>query len=310
MHNSTVETLTRRRRGNLNKSWDLYLLLIPALVFLFVFSYGPLYGALIAFKDYSVVRGVWASDWVGLKHFERFVNSPIFFRLVRNTLTLSVYALVAGFPLPIILALLVNKLRFLRFKKFFQTASYAPYFISTVVLVGMLRIFFMAGIGVVNNIMVSFGGPDIDFFGSSSAFPHLYVLSNIWRSIGWGSIIYVAALSNIDPSLYEAARCDGASKFKLLLHIDIPCLMPTIIILLILNTGGLMSVGYEQAFLMQTPLNTETSEIISTYVYKIGLLDAQFSYSTAINMFNSIINFILLISVNRIARSVGETSLW
>ena len=218
--------------------------------------------------------------------------------------------LIAGFPMPIILALLVNKLRFSKFKKFFQTASYAPHFISTIVLVGMLRIFFMPGIGLVNNLMVALGGPDFDFFGSPGAFKHLYVLSEVWKSMGWGSIIYIAALTNIDPALYESARCDGASKLRILIHIDMPSIMPTIITLLILNAGSLMSVGYEKAFLMQTPLNTETSEIISTYVYKIGLQDAQYSFSTAVNVFNSVINCLMLIIVNKIARTMGETSLW
>ncbi|MGI5899693.1 MAG: ABC transporter permease [Christensenellales bacterium] len=285
-------------------------MLLPALILLLIFAYGPMYGVLIAFKEYSPVKGIWGSTWVGLKHIKRFVNSYNFAVLIRNTLTLSVYSLLAGFPLPIILALLVNKLRFARFKKFFQTASYAPHFISTVVLVGMLRIFFMPGTGMVNHLIVALGGPDLDFFGSASAFKHLYVLSDVWKNVGWGSIIYIAALTNIDPTLYESARCDGANQIHLLLHIDIPSIMPTIITLLILNAGSLMSVGYEKAFLMQTPLNTSTSEIISTYVYKVGLQDAQYSFSTAVNVFNSVINCILLITVNRIARSLGETSLW
>jgi putative aldouronate transport system permease protein len=283
----------RPRHKRLGRAWDLYILLIPALVLLFVFAYGPLYGVLIAFKDYSVVKGIWGSNWVGLKHFTRFIESPNFLRFVRNTVTISFYSLVAGFPMPIILALLVNKLRFPRFRQFFQTASYAPHFISTVVLVGMLRIFFMPGTGFINNLIVLFGLPDFDFFGSADAFKHLYVLSDVWKNVGWSSIVYIAALTNIDPTLYESARCDGANQLHLLIHIDIPSILPTVITLLILSTGSLMSVGYEKAFLMQTPLNTEASEIISTYVYKVGLQNAQYSFSTEVNVFNSIINCIL-----------------
>ncbi|NMA66915.1 MAG: sugar ABC transporter permease [Clostridiaceae bacterium] len=310
MSTKTIKLSAKKKRRKLGRSWDLYILLLPALILLFIFSYGPMYGVLIAFKNYSVTKGIWGSTWVGLDNFTRFINSHNFSVLIRNTLTLSVYSLVAGFPLPIILALLVNRLRFARYKSFVQTISYAPYFISTVVLVGMLRIFFFPETGLVNNIMVALGGPDIDFFGSAPAFKHLYVLSGIWQTMGWGSIIYIAALSNIDPSLYESARCDGANQLHLLFHIDIPSILPTAITLLILNAGSLMSVGYEKAFLMQTPLNTGASEIISTYVYKVGLRDAQYSFSTAVNVFNSIINCVLLIVVNRIARSTGETSLW
>ncbi|MDR3121019.1 MAG: ABC transporter permease subunit [Clostridiales bacterium] len=298
------------KSAKLTRAWDLYILLIPALILLIVFSYGPLYGLLIAFKDYSVTRGIWGSKWVGLKHILRFVESYNFFNLLRNTLTLSLYSLLAGFPIPIILALLINKLNFRKYKSFVQTASYAPHFISTVVLVGMLRIFFFPGTGLVNHVMTFFGGPDFDFFGSADAFKHLYVLSDVWKTMGWGSIIYIAALSGIDPSLYESARCDGANKFHMLIHIDIPSIVPTIVTLLILNVGSLMNVGYEKAFLMQTPLNTEASEIISTYVYKVGLQDAQYSFSTAVNVFNSAVNCLLLVAVNRFAKKVGETSLW
>jgi len=310
MTSTNIQRNFKKTKHRLSRSWDLYLLLIPALAFLFLFAYGPMYGVLIAFKDYSVVQGIWGSPWAGLKYFERFVTSYNFWSLLRNTLTISFYSLVAGFPLPIILALLVNKLRFTRFKNAFQTMSYAPYFISTVVLVGMLRIFFMPDTGLVNHFIAALGGPNYDFFGSASAFKHLYVWSDVWKNTGWGSIIYIAALSGIDPSLYESASCDGASQWKMLLHIDLPSIMPTIIILLILNVGNLMSVGYEKAFLMQTPLNTGASEIISTYVYKVGLQDAQYSFSTAVNVFNSVINCILLFTVNRVARSVSDTSLW
>lgn len=300
----------RRRLSGIARSWDLLILLLPALILLLVFAYGPMYGVLMAFKDYSAVKGVWDSPFVGLKHFERFVTANNFPLLLRNTLTISLYALIAGFPLPIFFALLLNKLRSRRFKGFVQTVSYAPYFISTVVLVGMMRIFFAPETGIINNVVMGLGGSDFDYFASGPAFKHLYVWSDVWKSVGWGSIIYVAALTNINPELYESAKVDGASTLKTILHIDIPGILPTIITLLILNTGSLMSVGFEKAFLMQTTLNTEYSEIISTYVYKVGIKGAQFSFSTAVNTFNSVINCILLIVVNKVARQAGETSLW
>lgn len=295
---------------SISRSWDLFLLLLPAVVLLLVFSYGPLYGVLMAFQDYSAVRGVFGSKWVGLKHFTRFVTANNFTGLLRNTLTISIYSLAAGFPLPIILALLLNKLKNQKFKGFVQTASYAPYFISTVVLVGMMRIFFTPETGIFNHLIMAFGGQDFDYFASGPAFKHLYVWSDVWKNIGWGSIIYVAALSNINPELYESAKVDGASAMKTIWHIDLPGILPTVITLLILNTGNLMSVGFEKAYLMQTTLNTEFSEIISTYVYKVGIKGAQFSFSTAVNTFNSVINCVLLIVVNKVARATGETSLW
>ena len=310
MNASNRPQTKRFRLTGLDKAWELYLLLIPALILLFVFSYGPMYGVLIAFKNFSAVKGVWGSKWVGLKHFIRFFESYNFPVLLRNTLTLSIYSLIAGFPLPIILALLVNKLRFPRFKQVVQTVSYAPHFISTVVLVGMLKIFFAPGTGMFNRMVMAFGGADFDYFGSSEAFKHLYVLSDVWKNVGWNSIIYIAALANIDTEQYESAICDGAGRLRILWNIDLPSIVPTIVTLLILNVGGIMSVGYEKAYLMQTTLNTDVSEIISTYVYKVGLQEAQFSFSTAVNVFNSIVNCILLIAVNTIARSIGETSLW
>lgn len=292
------------------KAWDLLLLLLPALILLFVFFYAPMYGVLMAFQDYSATKGIMGSPWVGLKHFTRFVTANNFSNLLKNTLTISLYSLIAGFPLPIILALLLNKLKSQRFKGLVQTVSYAPYFISTVVLVGMMKIFFSPETGIVNNLLMILGGQGFDFFASGPAFKHLYVWSDVWKNVGWGSIIYVAALSNINPELYESARVDGASTMKTIWHIDLPGIMPTIITLLILNTGSLMSVGFEKAYLMQTTLNTEYSEIISTYVYKVGIKGAQFSFSTAVNTFNSIINCILLVVVNKVARTTGETSLW
>lgn len=300
----------KRSTGKLGRSWDLYILLLPALILLAVFSYGPMYGVLMAFKDYSPMKGIWGSPWVGLKHFKRFVTAFNFKMLLTNTLTLSIYSLIAGFPLPILLALLVNKLRSHKFQSVVKTISYAPYFISTVALVGMLRIFLAPDTGFINHIIEFFGGKSFDFFASGPAFKHVYVWSDVWKNTGWNSIVYLAALTNIDPELYDSAKVDGASTWKTIWYIDLPCILPTIITLLILNTGNLMSVGFEKAYLMQTTLNTNASEIISTYVYKVGLQGGQFSFSTAVNTFNSVINCILLVIVNFVSRKISETSLW
>ena len=256
----------KRSKGKLSRTWDLYILLIPALILLAVFAYGPMYGVAMAFQDFSPVKGIEGSPWVGLKHFERFVTAYNFGTLLGNTLTISIYSLIAGFPFPVLLALLVNKLRSHRFQSVVKTVSYAPYFISTVVLVGMLRIFLAPDTGFVNHIIEAFGGESFDFFASAPAFKHVYVWSDVWKNAGWNSIIYLAALSNISPELYESAKVDGASQWKTVWHIDLPGILPTVITLLILNTGNIMAVGFEKAYLMQTTLNTSASEIISTYV--------------------------------------------
>ena len=236
-------------------SWGLLFLIIPALILLIVFSYGPMYGVIIAFEDYSPVKGMFGSPWVGLKHFRKFVTAHNFKTLLRNTLTISAYSLIAGFPLPIVFALLVNKLTNKKFKKTVQTVSYAPYFISTVVLCGMIQIFFAPGTGIVNLLVTSLGGKSFDYLASGPAFKHIYVWTDVWKGIGWGSIIYVAALTNVSPELYESAKVDGATTLQTIFYIDIPSILPTIIPLLILNTGHLMSVGFEKAYLLQNTLN-------------------------------------------------------
>lgn len=301
---------SKRSGRKLSRSWDLFILIIPALILLAIFAYGPMYGVLMAFQDYSGAKGIWGSEWVGLKHFNRFITAYNFSTLLGNTLTISVYSLIAGFPFPVILALLVNKLRSTRYQSVVKTVSYAPYFISTVVLVGMLRIFLAPDTGFVNHVVMAFGGENFDFFASAPAFKHVYVWSDVWKNAGWGSIIYLAALSNISPELYESARVDGANQWKILWHIDLPGILPTVITLLILNTGNLMAVGFEKAYLMQTTLNTSASEIISTYVYKVGIQGGEVSFSTAVNTFNSVINCVLLVVVNFISRKTSETSLW
>jgi putative aldouronate transport system permease protein len=289
---------------------QLYLLLLPALLVVFVFQYIPMYGVVIAFKNFKPFKGIIGSDWVGLYHFQRFFDSPSFWRLIGNTLGLSVYQLAAGFPIPILLALSMNILPGRRFKKTVQMVTYAPHFISTVVIVGMLGVFLSKNFGLMNHLIAALGGERVFFLGQPEYFRSLYVWSGIWQSAGWGTIIYLAALAGIDPELHEAAVVDGAVMLQRVWHIDIPGILPTIVILLILNLGQVMSVGFEKAYLMQNALNLDSSEIISTYVYKVGLLNAQYSFSAAVGLFNAAINFVLLAAVNAAARTLGQTGLW
>lgn len=269
-----------------------------------------MYGIQLAFKDYNALLGITKSPWVGFDHFIRFFRSYQFEKLLKNTISLSLWQLILGFPIPVILALSLNYARNAKFKRFVQTITYAPHFISIVVLVGMLNIFFAIKGGIVNQIITAFGGEAILFMGKEKYFQPLFVGSGIWQNMGWNAIIYLATLSGVSPELHEAAVMDGASKIKRVLHIDLPSILPTIIIMLILNFGQLMGIGFEKAYLMQNSLNMGKSEIIATYVYKIGLIDAQYGFATAVGLFNSIINFILLIVVNKISSKVSETSLW
>jgi len=310
----TITQKTKNFRFRLQKSfgknYDLYLLLLPVILYFVIFKYAPMYGVQIAFKDFIATRGIWGSPWVGLEHFKRFFNSYYFYRLLSNTLGISLYALILGFPAPILLALMINEVKSKRFKKIVQTVTYAPHFLSTVVVVSMLISFLSPRNGVLNKLLELFGQEPIYFMAEANWFKTLYVFSGIWQNTGWGSIIYVAALSGIKIELYEAAMVDGASKFKRLIHITLPFLIPTAVTLLILNVGSIMNVGFEKVFLMQNDRNMMASDVISTYVYRSGLLGAEFSFSAAVGLFNSIINFILLITVNRISRKLTETSLW
>jgi putative aldouronate transport system permease protein len=301
--------LSSRLKG-IRRNWDMYLLILPVVAYFIIFHYLPMYGVQIAFKDFLAVKGIGGSPWVGLKHFERFFNSYYAWRLIRNTVGLSLYQLVITFPVPIILALLINEVRNSKFKRVVQTVTYAPHFLSTVVMVGLILVFLSPKNGMINLIIVALGGEPIYFMSESGWFKSIYVFSEVWQNTGWASIIYLAALAGIDPQLYEAAVVDGASKIKRIIYITIPCLMPTAIILLILNFGHVMSIGFEKVFLMQNDLNLESSEVISTYVYKNGLVGAQYSFSAAIGLFNSVINFTLLIVVNTISKRVSQTSLW
>jgi len=299
------QTLRRARR-----SWQLYVLLAPALLSVLVFRYWPMYGAQIAFRNYNPADGFSGSPWVGLEHFERFISSFQFERLLANTLTVNALGLLIAFPVPIILALIVNQLQSDRFKKFTQTVLYSPSFISVVVVVGMIHLLFSPQSGIVNNAIVALGGDPIFFMGSPDWFRPLYIGSDIWQNAGFSMIVYLAALTAIDPSLHEAARVDGADRWQRIRHIDIPGILPVVTILFILAIGNLFNLGFEKVLLMQTDLNLPTSEVIQTYVYKAGLQQAQFSYSAAIGLFNSLINLVLLLTFNRIARRAGQSSLW
>ena len=290
--------------------YDLYLFILPALIWYIIFTYGPLYGVQIAFKNFNGALGIWGSPWVGLKHFRNFLTAYTFPNLLKNTLALSFYSLLAGFPFPILLALMLNELNFKRYKKVVQTVTYAPHFISTVVMVGMLKLFFSPSTGVINTIIRLLGGAGSDFLTRPELFRHMYVWSGVWQGMGWGSIIYLAALSAVDPQQHEAAVIDGATRLQRIWYINLPVLLPTITIQLILNCGSILSVGYEKVLLMQNNLILDVSEVISTYVYKRGLLKAEYSYSAAVGLFNNVVNIIMLLLVNGVVRKLGQTSLF
>lgn len=292
------------------RDYQLLLLCLPAIIYFFIFHYLPMYGIQIAFKDYITVKGIWGSPWVGLKHFERFFSSFQFWDLIKNTLGISFYQLVVGFPIPIILAILLNQLNNKRFKKLTQTVTYLPHFISIVVLAGMLYIFLSPINGIINQIIIHFGGQPIFFLGEAKWFKSIFVFSGIWQNTGWNAIIYIAALAGISSDLYEAAKIDGANKWQIVKYIDLPSIMPTAVMLLILEVGKVMNLGFQKAYLLQNPLNISSSEIISTYVYKVGLVESQYSYSAAIGLFNSVINVILLVTVNKLAKKITNSSLW
>lgn len=311
-----LQTHTIKRTSlieNLKKHWQLFLFLILPLLYIIIFAYGPMMGLQIAFKDFDAAKGVWGSPWIGLKHFKNFISSYQFARVLKNTLVTSVYSLVARFPVPILLALSINIMRNKRFKKATQMIVYVPHFISVVVLVGMVNQFFNPFVGLYGNIYkMMFGTNAPDLLSSPTSFLHLYVWSGVWQNMGWDSIIYLAALSSVSPDLHEAAQMDGASRLRRVISIDLPAIMPTIILLLIINAGQVMNLGFEKIYLMQNDVNLRLSEVISTYVYKVGISASggNYSYATAIGMFNSIINFILVSTVNWLANKYGDTSLW
>lgn len=289
---------------------ELYLLLLLPLIWYVIFRYIPLYGVQIAFRDYRPVRGFFGSEWVGLKHFERFFNSFYFERVVGNTLVINFVSLLVGFPIPILFALLLNEIQNVRYKKVLQNVTYIPHFLSAVVLVSILQLMFNPNTGVYNMLRAQFGLGTTNYFATESAFKPMYVLSGLWQNMGWDSILYIAALAGIDPALYEAATIDGATRMQKIRYIAIPSIMGTITIMLLLRCGQIMNIGYEKVLLMQNDLNRASSDVISTYVYRVGILEGNYSYSTAINLFNSLCNVVLLFFANLLARRMGGTSLW
>ena len=313
MSTTTGDPLTRRSPSlwsRIARHWQLYVLLAPAIIYLIVFKYWPMYGVQIAFRNYNPIDGFMGSEWVGLEHISRFLHSFQFTRVFFNTIAINILGLVFGFPVPIILALLINKLGSRRLKAFIQTVLFSPAFISTVVVVGMLFVLLSPRSGLVNNLIGLAGGTPINFMNEEGWFRPIYVLSDIWQNAGFSMIIYLAALAAIDPSLHEAARVDGANRWQRMWHIDLPGIRPVISIMFILAVGNLLNIGFEKALLMQTDLNLGASQIIQTYVYDVGLKSAQFSYSAAISLFNSILNMILLLVFNQVAKRAGQTSLF
>lgn len=312
-----VKTRVKRTLGQRIKhklitraEWQLYLLILPVVVYYIIFHYAPMYGIQIAFRNYSITRPILESKWVGLNYFERFLKSPMFPQLFKNTVVLSFYDLFIGFPFPVIFAVVLNQTQSKRLVKFSQTVTFAPYFISMVVLVGMLNLFLSPTSGIVNKVLESIGVDPIYFMAEANWFRHVYVFSHVWQRTGYQAIIYFAALTSVDPGLYEAATIDGATRLQKIWYIDLPSITPTVVTMLLLSVGRILNVDTQRTLLMQSPTNLPTSEIFGTYVYKVGLINAQFSYSTAIDLFKTLINLTLLIIVNQISKKLTEESLW
>ena len=305
-----MKDLTQLQKRKIKSNIPLYVLLFPSIILLIMFAYIPMLGLVIAFKDYSPANGILNSPWAGFKYFTQFFNSVQFGTTMMNTLKISIYSILVGFPLPILLALLCNQLRTGKFKKVFQVTTYLPHFISTMVMCGMIILFLSPNSGLIANIFKSLGWTMPNLLSKPESFAGVYVWSDVWQHIGWDSIIYLAALSAIDPTYYEAATMDGASRIQKILNIDLPLLLPTAMILLILRAGSLLSIGFEKVLLLQNPLNLAGSEVISTYVYKVGMINFQYSYSTAIGLFNTVVNLIILLSVNWFSKRYTKTGLF
>ena len=312
MRGTALRGRTRFANGwkKIKKSKYLLLLFLPCLVYFILFKYMPMFGIVISFKNYNLYKGIWESDWVGLKYYNIFFANPDFPILLRNTFLLGLYKLIFGFPAPIVLALMLNEVKSALFKRFVQTASYLPHFISNVVIASMVVMFLSPSGGLINRMLGAFGAEPINFLVLPELFRSIYVASEIWQHIGWETIIYLAALTSIDPMLYEAAEMDGAGRFKKLLHVTLPGIAPAIVILFVLNVGKVLEIGFEKVFLLYTPATYETADILSTYVYRVGLLQGNFSYAAAIDLFTGVVSLIFIFSANYLSRKLSETSLW
>jgi putative aldouronate transport system permease protein len=292
------------------RDYQLWIMILPAILVIIIFNYIPMYGVQLAFREYDFTKGFTGGEWVGLHYFKEFINNYMFADLMKNTVVISLATIILGFPAPIILALIINQVVWKKWKKMIQTTVYLPHFISMVVMVGLLNVLLSPETGIVGHIMKSIGLGDINLLASESTFVPVYVLSDIWQHAGWNSIIYLAALASVDPQLYDSAKIDGANRWQIIKNVDLPAIVPTMIILFILSMGNILNTGFEKIFLMQNPLNLPVSEVIATYVYKIGIISNQFSYSAAIGLFNTMINFVFLIAMNYIAKKTSNISLW
>lgn len=292
------------------RDWQLYLMLLLPVAFYLLFKYMPMYGTLIAFKKFSAKKGIWGSTWVGFDNFQKFLADPYFYQLIRNTLLINLYSLLFAFPSSILFALLLNEMRCKKSRKLVQTVSYLPHFISTVVVCGLVSNFLRTNGGLINDLIVMLGGNRVSFMNKPEYFRGIYVISEIWQHMGWDAIIYIAALTAIDPQLYEAARVEGANRFQQAVHVTLPCIAPTVTIMLIMRVGNLMNLGYEKILLLYSGATYETADVISTYVYRRGLLTADFSYGTAIGLFQTAIALILILSTNHLGKKLSDTSLW
>lgn len=293
-----------------SSNWQFWLIIALPCIYAIIFAYVPMAGILMAFEDYSPRRGFFGSDWVGMKHFVRFLTSTSSVQVIKNTLILGVYNLVVTFPIPIILAVAINEIQAKFFKKTVQMVTYAPYFISIVVLVGMIFSMTDLRTGIFNILLGKIGIDPINFTGDAGMFRHLYVWSGVWQTTGYSAIIYIAALAGVSPELKEAAVMDGASRLQRIIHVDIPCILPTIVIMLIMSCGSIINIGFDKVYLLQNPLNANVSEVISTFVYKVGITNADYGFSTAAGLFQSVVSFVLLVTVNQISKKVTDNSLW
>lgn len=311
MKETSKKSFLYRVQKYLMRNWQLWFMLLPAILYIFIFNYVPMYGIQLAFRKYSFAKGLTGGDWVGLKYFQQFFKGHMFWPVLRNTLRISLTSLLLGFPAPIILALVINQIRNEKWKRVFQTTVYIPYFIAVVVMVSMINVLFQNGSGVLSNLLKALGlvKESTNILGSEKTFVWLYTLTSVWQGMGWNSIIYVAALSSVDGQLYDAAKIDGANRWQLIWYIDIPAILPTIMIMLIMNMGGILNVGFDKTFLMQNDLNIGASQVISTYVYEIGVKSGQFSFGTAVGLFNNVFNFIFLMITNWLSKKATGTGL-